>query len=88
MALELRASLFNAFNQVRRVGMSTGVQFKALGKNLNDGLKILNTPEANAAATTGDALKIWNACRVGVGHVDVTTVEPMRVIEFGMKLRF
>lgn len=58
---ELRASHFNAFNQVRRVGVNTGISHKALGPALSDGPKIINTPEANAAATTGDALKIWNA---------------------------
>jgi hypothetical protein len=88
LAMELRASFFNAFNQVRRVGVNTGIQYKALGKNLADGMRIINTPEVNAAATTGDALKIYNAYRVGVGHTNITTVEPMRVIEIGMKLRF
>jgi hypothetical protein len=86
--LELRASFFNAFNQVRRVGINTGIQYKALGKNFSEGFRILNTPEANAAATTGDNVKIWNAYRAGVGHVDVTGVEPMRIIEIGMKFRF
>jgi hypothetical protein len=88
MAIELRASFFNAFNQVRRVGMATGIQYKAQGKTIADGLKIINTPEAVAAATSGDSMKVWNAYRTGVGHVDVTGVEPMRVIELGMKFRF
>ncbi len=74
--------------QVRRVGIASSVQYKALGKNFTDGFKIINTPEANAAATTGDAMKIWNAYRTGVGHVDMTGVEPMRIIEIGMKFRF
>jgi hypothetical protein len=87
-ALELRASLFNAFNQVRRIGINTGVQYKAQGKTMADGFKIINTPEANAAATTGDALRIYNAYRVGVGHVNLTGVEPMRIIEIGLKFRF
>ena len=88
IGIELRASFFNAFNQVRRVGVNTSIQYKAVGKNLSDGVKIINTPEYNAAATTGDNTKIWNAYRAGVGHVNVTGVEPMRVIEIGMKLRF
>ncbi|MBI4873497.1 MAG: hypothetical protein HY822_02560 [Acidobacteria bacterium] len=86
--MELRASFFNAFNQVRRIGINTGIQYKALGRNFSDGFRILNTPEANATATSGDALRIWNAYRVGVGHVNVTSVEPMRIIEIGLKLRF
>jgi hypothetical protein len=88
MGLELRASFFNAFNQVRRLGVNTGIQYKAQGKNFSDGVKIINTPEYNAAATTGDNLKIWNAYRAGVGHVNVTGVEPMRIVEIGMKLKF
>lgn len=86
--LELRVSLFNAFNQVRRVGINSSIQYKALGKTMADGFKIINTPEANAAATSGDALKIYNAYRVGVGHINLTGVEPMRIIEVGLKFRF
>lgn len=41
-----------------------------------------------AAATSGDALKIYNACRVGAGHINLTGVEPMRIIETGIKFRF
>jgi hypothetical protein len=86
--LELRVSLFNAFNQVRRLGINSSIQYKALGKTMADGFKIINTPEANASATTGDALRIYNAYRLGVGHVNITGVEPMRIIEIGMKFRF
>jgi hypothetical protein len=86
--LELRASFFNALNQVRRLGINTSTQYKALGKTIADGFRIINTPEANAAATSGDALKIYNAYRVGVGHVNLTSVEPMRIIEIGLKFRF
>ena len=88
LGLELRASFFNAFNQVRRAGNDTGIRYKALGRNFGDGSKIINTPEANATATSGDALKIRNAYRAGAGHVNVTVVEPMRIIEIGIKLRF
>lgn len=86
--MELRVSLFNAFNQVRRVGINTSMQYKAQGRTMADGFKIINTPEANAAATTGDSLKVYNAYRVGVGHVNLTGVEPMRIIEIGLKFRF
>jgi hypothetical protein len=86
---ELRASAFNAFNQVRRPVLNTSIQYKARGRTLADGVTLLNTPEANAArVTSGNPTAIYNAYRIGVGHVNMTDVDPMRVIEIGLKFRF
>jgi hypothetical protein len=88
-AFELRASAFNAFNQVRRPVIASSIQYKAKGRTLADGFTILNTPEANAArVTSGGPTAVYNAYRTGVGHVDVTNTDPMRVIEIGLKFRF
>ncbi|MCC6862939.1 MAG: TonB-dependent receptor [Bryobacterales bacterium] len=87
-AFELRASAFNAFNQVRRPVINTGIQYKAKGRTLAEGFSVLNTPEATAARTTGSATAIYNAYRGGVGHVNMTNTDPMRVIEIGVKFRF
>jgi hypothetical protein len=88
-AIELRASAFNLFNNVRRPIINTSIQFKAKGRTLADGVTIQNTPEANAArVTSGDPTAVYNAYRTGVGHVNITNTDPMRVIEIGMKFRF
>ncbi len=90
---ELRVSLYNAFNQVRRTDIDeTSITYKANGKTYADGFTIYNTPEANAARTIAsgktDPLVVYNSYRTGVGHMDVTSVNPMRVIEIGLKYRF
>jgi hypothetical protein len=88
-AFELRAAFYNAFNQVRRTGINTSVQYKANGKGFADGFTLFNTPELLAARNpnlSGTAL--FNQYRAGVGHTNVTDVSPMRVIEIGLKYRF
>ncbi len=40
------------------------------------------------AAKTSDPVSIFNAYRTGVGYLDLTNVQPMRVIELGLKFRF
>lgn len=88
-AFELRASAFNAFNQVRRPIINTAIQYKAKGATLADGFTIMNTPEAQAArVTSGSPTAVYNAYRSGVGHVNMTNTDPMRVIEIGLKFRF
>jgi hypothetical protein len=88
-AFEIRASAFNLFNQVRQPSIYTGIQYKAKGRTLADGVTILNTPEANAGrVTSGGSLAVFNAYRTGVGHVNITDPDPMRVIEIGLKFRF
>ena len=68
--------------------INTDIQYKAKGPKLADGFTILNTPEATAARASGSATAIYNAYRSGVGHVNMTNADPMRVIEIGMKFRF
>jgi hypothetical protein len=88
-AFELRAAFFNAFNQVRRTGINTSLQYKANGRTYADGFTLFNTPEALAARNpnlSGTAL--YNQYRTGVGHYNVTDVNVMRVIEIGLKYRF
>ena len=48
--IELRATAYNAFNQVRRIGTNTSIQYKANGATLASGFSIINTP-AQLAAT-------------------------------------
>jgi hypothetical protein len=90
--IELRATAYNAFNQVRRLGTNTTVQYKANGANFTQGFSILNTPAqlaaTQAAKTPADAVSIFNSYRTGAGYSDLLTVQPMRVIEIGMKFRF
>ncbi len=88
-AFELRAAFYNAFNQVRRNGINTGVGYKANGRTFADGFTLFNTPEALVARNanlTGTAL--YNQYRTGVGHHNLTDVNVMRVIEIGLKYRF
>jgi hypothetical protein len=88
-AFELRAAFYNAFNQVRRNGVNTSLQYKANGKTVADGFSLFNTPEQLAARNstlTGTAL--YNQYRAGVGHTNLTDVQNMRVIEIGLKYRF
>jgi hypothetical protein len=88
-AFELRAAFYNAFNQVRRNEMNTSLQFKAQGRTLADGFRLFNTPDDLVTRNpnlTGTAL--YNQYRQGVGHINLQNVQPMRVIEIGLKYRF
>jgi hypothetical protein len=87
---ELRANFYNAFNQPRWTVVNSNVQFKAKGRTLGDGFTVFNTPEAvvgRLAANTNPATA-FNQYRSGVGHVNLTTVEPMRIIELSVKFHF
>jgi hypothetical protein len=90
--LELRANFYNVFNNVRRTTTNKAITFKANGRNFSDGFQIINTPEAaverSQANGITDPLQLYNQYRSGVGHVDLTTVAPMRIIEIGLALRF
>jgi len=90
--LEIRASFYNPFNQVRRTSYNASVTFKARGARFEDGFYVYNTPEQQEARlrATGqsDPRVLYNTYRGGVGHMNVTAVEPMRIIEIGMRLRF
>ncbi|MCC6368091.1 MAG: TonB-dependent receptor [Bryobacterales bacterium] len=91
-ALELRANLYNPFNTPRRMTVNSGVQYKAKGKTFADGFTVYNTPEALAQrlASTGvtNPQSLFNLYRTGAGHINLTDVQPMRIIEIGLKFRF
>lgn len=92
-ALELRASLFNPFNQVRRQDVNTTHTFKMKGANLSDGYYLFNSPQmlvsnlVGRVATATEAEK-YNQYRSGVGHSNVTSVLDMRRVEVGLRFRF
>jgi hypothetical protein len=90
-AIELRATAYNAFNQVRRFGANSSIQYRAKGPTLASGFSIINTPDqlaATQAARSSDPVSIFNSYRTGVGYSDLLTVQPMRMIEIGLKYRF
>jgi len=89
--IELRATAFNLFNSVRRINTLSSIQFKASGATAANGFTIINLPSqlaANQAAKTSDPLSIFNAYRTGAGYIDLTNVQPMRIMEIGLKFRF
>ncbi len=93
MGLELRASLFNPFNQVRRQDTNTGHTFKMRGPKLSDGYSLLNTPEGlvqNLVSRLPNASEAekYNQYRSGVGHYNVTSVLDMRRVEVGLRFKF
>lgn len=93
LGLELRASFFNPFNQVRRQDENTGFTFKMLGRTLADGYYLYNSPEqlvANLVSRLPNSTEAekYNQFRGGVGHENVTSVMDMRRIEIGVRLRF
>lgn len=93
VGLELRASFFNPFNQVRRQDLNTTFTFKMKGKTLADGYYINNSPEQNvtnllAAKPAATELEKYNQFRGGVGHANLTSVMDMRRVEIGLRLRF
>ncbi|HEY2015937.1 MAG TPA: carboxypeptidase regulatory-like domain-containing protein [Bryobacteraceae bacterium] len=90
--IELRATAFNLFNSVRRINTLSSIQYKANGATLANGFSIINTPgqlaATQAAKTPNDPVSIFNAYRTGVGGIDLTTVQPMRILEIGLQFRF
>jgi hypothetical protein len=93
LGLELRASLFNPFNQVWRQDINTGHTFKMRGRQLADGYYLFNTPELqvqNLLGRVGSATEAekYNQYRGGVGHANVTSVLDMRRIEVGLRFKF
>ncbi len=90
--LEFRAAGYNVFNMVRRTGINSGVQYKANGATYAQGFNVYNLPDQLAqraiASGTTNPVTIYNQYRTGVGYSNVTSVQPMRIIEFGLKLRF
>ncbi len=90
--LEVRANVFNLFNSVRRTAINGTVGYKANGRTFADGFRLFNTPEMleERARQNGvtDPLALFNQYRTGVGHVNVTDVQPPRIIELGLAFRF
>jgi hypothetical protein len=90
-AIELRGTAFNVFNNVRRINTLSSIQFKAKGTTAASGFGIINLPDqlaATQAAKSTDPVSIYNAYRTGAGYLDLTNVQPMRLIEIGVKYRF
>jgi len=95
--LEFRVNGYNVFNQVRRAAspatsaVNASIQFKAIGAAFSQGFTVYNTPDelaARATNGTNSALTIYNQYRTGAGAPNLTNVEPMRILELGLKFRF
>jgi hypothetical protein len=94
--LEVRANVYNVFNNPRWLNVNNSVTFKARGATFADGFTVFNTPELNMqraqANGTTDPTALFNAYRSGVGHVNLTDgsgdIQPPRIIEIGLALRF
>jgi len=93
MGLELRASFFNPFNQVRRQDLNTSHTYKMKGPKLSDGYYLYNSPEMQVAnllsrLPNANQAEQYNQYRGGVGHYNVTSVLDMRRIEIGVRFKF
>jgi hypothetical protein len=92
-SLELRASLFNPFNQVRRQDINTSHTYKMRGARLENGYFLFNSPEMQVSnlvsrlPNSTEAEK-YNQFRGGVGHSNVTSVLDMRRVEVGLRFKF
>jgi hypothetical protein len=95
--LEFRVNAYNVFNMVRRTAnpatnaVNSSIQFKANGSTFAQGFTVYNTPDqlaARATNGTNSAQTIYNQYRTGVGAPNLTNVEPMRILEVGLKFRF
>jgi len=86
--VELRVNAFNPFNQVRRLSTNTSIQYKALGPTYASGFTIINTGAALAAAQQAAGKPGFLGYINGEGQVALTTVQPMRIIELGLRFRF
>ncbi|HET8547529.1 MAG TPA: carboxypeptidase regulatory-like domain-containing protein [Bryobacteraceae bacterium] len=91
--LELRASFFNPFNQVRRQDLNTSHTFKMRGAAVANGYYLFNSPEqqtANLVSRVPNSTEAekYNQYRNGVGHMNVTSVLDMRRIEIGLRFKF
>jgi len=89
-AFELLVTLYKAFNQPRWTSINSSIQYKANGKTFADGFSVFNLPDQLAARNpkVTDPVALFNIYRAGAGYVNLTDVQPMRVIELGLKFRF
>ncbi len=88
--LELRVSAYNAFNNVRRTTINSSITYKALGASYANGFEVYNTPEqvVSRLAANTNPITAYNQYRTGVGYSNLTNVQPMRILELGLKFRF
>lgn len=96
--LEFRANAYNVFNQVRRAAspatseVNSTIQYKANGATFAQGFTVYNTPDQLAqrqiASGTTNPTTVFNQYRTGVGYYNLTAVQPMRILEMGLKFRF
>ncbi len=91
-AIEFRVSAYNAFNNPRRSRTNAAISYKANGPNWSDGFSVYNTSQQIVdrlpAASKANDLQVFNSWRGGVGRVDLTSVDPSRIVEIGMRFRF
>jgi hypothetical protein len=85
---ELRINAFNPFNQVRRLNVNSSIQYKANGTNFSDGFTVINTPDQLAANQVAAGKPAFQGYINGEGIVSLTNVQPMRIIELGLRFRF
>jgi hypothetical protein len=85
---ELRINAFNPFNQVRRINTNTSIQYKANGANYSDGFTIINTGAQLAANQVAAGKPAFQGYINGEGQVALTNVQPMRIVELGLRFRF
>jgi hypothetical protein len=88
MGFELRASIFNVFNNNRHQDLNTAYVFKMATAQSTSGATIYNTPDALAGRATGTAEAIYNQYRTGVGHYNMNSVLDPRRIEIALKFKF
>ena len=85
---ELRINAFNPFNQVRRISVNSSIQYKALGSGYANGFNIINTPAQLAANQLAAGKPAFQGYINGEGLISLTNVQPMRIIELGLRFRF
>jgi hypothetical protein len=85
---ELRVNAFNPFNSVRRLSTNSSIQYKALGPNFSNGFSIINTPAQLAANQVTAGKPGFLGYINGEGLVSLTNVQPMRILELGLRFRF
>jgi hypothetical protein len=87
-AFELRVNAYNPFNQVRRLSTNSSIQYKANGPTYASGFTIINTPAQLAANQLAAGKPAFPGYITGEGLVNLTTTQPMRIIELGLRFRF
>jgi hypothetical protein len=86
--VELRVNAFNPFNNVRRINVNSSIQYKALGPNYSSGFTIINTPQQLAANQVAAGKPGFLGYINGEGIPTLTNVQPMRILEIGLRIRF